>query len=87
MNTPQKRKSPRFNPTDTICKSVAKHGLNVHMTIHPDGTTEFDISKKGPAKAGAAEETDIELDARIGTDVMDAIAAINGGETRGDDQR
>lgn len=85
METPQKRKPPRFNPTETICKNVAKHGLNAHVIIRPDGTTEIEISKRGAAKVAVKDDDRDELDARIGTDVMDAIAAINGGES-GKDQ-
>jgi hypothetical protein len=72
------RKPPRLNTAASICKAVAKYDLNAHIVVRPDGSVEIDITSKtaAPAAKPAANGKLIELDAGIGTDVADAIAAL-----------
>lgn len=86
METPQKRKPPRFNPTETICKNVAKHGLKAHVVIRPDGTTEIEISsKRGAAKVVDADDAALAGD-EAQAHIDDAIAAIRNGGRSGERQ-
>ena len=68
------RKPPRLDPVKSAAKMIAKNPALV-ARIKPDG--EVEIAAREVASP-AANET--ELDASVGSDVWDAIAAISGGK-------
>jgi hypothetical protein len=66
------RKPPRLDPVKSAAKMIAKNPELV-ARIKPGGEIEI------ASKASSSSSDDIELDARVGTDVMDAIERIRGG--------
>jgi hypothetical protein len=71
-NSPRKRNPPRMDPVKSAAKMVAKNPALIARIKLPNGG-EIEIVNKA---ASPAINSEIELDASVGNDVWDAIAAI-----------
>ena len=75
-NGPRKRNPPRMDPVKSAAKMVANNPALVARIKLPNGG-EIEIANKS---ASPAVNDQIELDASVGNDVWNAIAAIRGNE-------